>query len=525
MPPTMTHRLAPVLVPLLLLGFTAPADREPVGQSHPRSFRPAAGANVDLSALDGSERLRRAPVHRSPAMTALVTAALRRFADGTMTKDPLEKAIAQSLNKTRSGKAVAKRIVARIDALTPDARANAFAGKNDRGVVTGAALVVAMASAGSVFAGVGIKPPDTLPAEAAVLPSTFELSITGVQATETSDPDGNDELLAMSTFVRVNAENNFVVDTIATPQSGTITGLAAGDIDPLDRSLYSGANAYGFLATAVFEADDDDEALREEYLAMVALAKPLAEQLATPGDTLTTRLGRFAFALDYTIGLLAISNPTRWPAGVLQKSMVGLGTMWATPAATAGAVPWKLAHVHDLPSGHYTLYFDVPSPPIVLPNVKVKITRLESLDPESSGDDLTLRTTISYESLTKTLPTNKSVHNPNWTVQRKVNPGQILIEIGAQDFDAGPDYGTIGGGFGGSVPCGDPPGPAEHTPCPDSYDALDFDPIDVYWSARLTLDIATGKITGAATGNVGDTLTMTGDDGQRGKLKVVITVD
>jgi len=40
-----------------------------------------------------------------------------------------------------------------------------------------------------------------------------------------------------------------------------------------------------FLATAVFEADDDDVALREEYLAMVALAKPLAEQLVNPGDT------------------------------------------------------------------------------------------------------------------------------------------------------------------------------------------------------------------------------------------------
>jgi len=475
--------------------------------------------------LDGSERLRRTPVHRSPAMTALVAAALRGFADGTATKDPLGKAIARSLNKVRGGKAVAKRIVARIDALTPDARAHAFAGKADRGVVTGAALDVAMASAGSVFAGVGIKPPDTLPAEAAVLPSTFEMSLTGVKATETSDPDGSDELLAMSTFVRVDAANNFVIDTIGTPQSGTVTGLAAGDIDPLDRSLYSGANGSAFLATAVFEADDDDVALREEYLAMVALAKPLAEQLVNPGDTTGTRLGRFAFAMDYTIGLLAISNPTRWPAGVLQKSMVGLGTLWATPAATAGAVPWKLAHVHDLPSGHYTLYFDVPAPPIVLPNVKVKITRLESLDPESGGDDLTLSTTIADESLTKTLPGNKSVHNPSWTVQRKVNAGQILIKIGAEDFDAGADYGTVGGGLGGSVPCGDPPGPAEHSPCPDSYDALDLDPIDVYWKARLTLDIATGKITGAAIGNVGETLMMTGDDAHRGKLKVVITVD
>lgn len=67
--------------------------------------------------------------------------------------------------------------------------------------------------------------------------------------------------------------------------------------------------------------------------------------------------------------------------------------------------------------------------------------------------------------------------------------------------------------------------------CPYSYDELDLDPLspsgpwsDGVGSARLTLDLSTGKITGDATGKVGDTLTFTGNESPRAKLKVVITV-
>jgi hypothetical protein len=524
----MTRTHASFLVPLLVLGLAAPLDTSaaprgtPSAAAAPRQF---PGAITDINLLDGNERLRRAHVDRSPEMTALVTSALRGYAEGTASRDPLGKAIAKSMNKTRGGKAIAKRILARIDALTADQRTAAFAGKSDRGSVSVEALGTTAAGAAGVFAGVGIKPPDTLPAVGLKPPNTLALELTGVKATEIADADGSDELLAMTTIVRIGGDKKFIVETTASPQSGALTGLAAGDIDPLDQSVYSGAGASTFVATAVFEVDGDDAAIREEFLAMAALAQPLAEQLATAADDTTTRLNRFAFALDYTIGLLAVSRPTTWPAGVLQKSVVDLGQLWATPPATAGAVPWKLAHVHDLPTGHYTVYFDVPAPANLQPNLKVKIVRVESLDPESGGDDLTLWAGIGDDGLNKTVAENKNVHNVNWTVQRKVNTQKIQITLGAYEHNPPKPYGYASGPQGIPVPCGDPPGPMSHAPCPATIRDLDVDPGSPLAEAKLWIEPTTGAITGAASGNVGDTLTITGDDEPRAKFKIVITID
>lgn len=515
---------AALLTALLLAGASVPAvPRGGAPAARPAS-RPVAGATIDLSGLDAPERLRRTPVQRSPELTALVVSALRHYAEGARSNDPLEKAIARSLNRTRGSKVVAKRILARIDALPTDRRAAAFAGNDDHGAVSAPALARATSAAGMVFGGIGIKPADTLPAQGITVPGTLAMSLGGVAATEISDADGSDELLAMTTFVRLDAAKAFVVDTLASPSSGAIADLAAGDVDALDGAVYSGPNTAAFVASAVFEIDGDDAAIRQEYLAMVALAKPLAEQLATAGDDTATRLGRFAFALDYTIGLLAVSHPTTWPTGVLQKSMVNMGALWASPSASNGAVQWKLAHEHDLPSGHYTLYFDVPSPPIVQPNVKVKITRFEALDPEAGGDDLQLDLQIGDASIEKTFTKNKNVHTAGWTVQRKVN-GLVNVRISARDFDEAPAYGYIGGGLGGAVPCGDPPGPAVHSPCPDSWDTLDLHHGLYDYALTFTVDPATGKITGATTGNVGETLTLSGGSSPRGKVKVVFTVE
>ena len=103
--------------------------------------------------------------------------------------------------------------------------------------------------------------------------------------------------------------------------------------------------------------------------------------------------------------------------------------------------------------------------------------------------------------------------------------GKGIVAITVRDFDEGPDYGAIGGGLGGSVPCGDPPGPAQYAPCPDSWDVLDFHSGPYDWSALLSVDPTTGKITGTTTGNVGEELTLMGAGAPRGKVKVVITVE
>ncbi|HWB73800.1 MAG TPA: hypothetical protein VG755_02570 [Nannocystaceae bacterium] len=501
-----------------------------------------AGDTIDLRKLDFGGQLARLKVARDPVMSAYALTALRRFADGTRSNDPVDKAVARALGRMKNGRAIAKRIVGRIDALPQATRDGAF-GKSDamKDATKDLAKATTVGMTNPLYKAIGNFATDTMPAQALAQQTVFELGISGLAVQETSDGDQNgDEVVVMSTLCTLNqAGTDFVLAHQSAPETGALEGLTAGEVAPLDRPVYSGKGAFGLLSTVAFEVDDDAADARAEYLAMVALARPLAVQLFQQGDTLDAKTSRFAFALDYTIGLLAMSQPERWPQGALVKTKlsgdsyygVSVASLAATPVSNDGGVPWKLAHTHDLPSGKYVVYFDVPSTtPAEQKNIKVKITRIEALDFEAGGADLTLQVGIGNADLEKVLADNTNVSTKTWTVQRKMNPGSVTVTLDLWDTDQGPPYGTTSY-YGGGELCGTWPDGKTYAPCPDfvRWYNIDKTPGDYYYgkpyAAQLAVNTSTGEITGDATGDVGQELTLTGTAFPKGKVKVTVTVE
>jgi hypothetical protein len=536
----------PLSLAALLLFAPFVADAGPRTQPKPRvqvqqmrEVKP--GDTIDLRSLDFGNQLARMKVARDPVMSAYALTALRRFADGTRSSDPVDRAVARALGRVKNGRAIAKRIVGRIDALPQATREGAF-GTSD--AVKGSTKDLANATSAGVtnplYAALGTFASGTMPAQPLEQQKVFDLGMTGIAVQETSDGDENgDEVVVMSTLCTLNeALTDFVLKDVGATDEGALEGLTAGEVVPLDRPIYHGGGQFAaLLSTAAFEVDGDAAAARDEYAAMVALARPLATQLFQQGDFPDQKMARFAFALDYTVGLLAMSQPTRWPQGALVKTKLSgsngtsVGSIAATSVSNDGGVSWKLAHTHDLPSGKYVVYFNVPATTAAdQKNIKVKVTRIEALDFEAGGADLQLRISIGNETLAKKLADNTNVSTQTWTVQRKMIPGKIPIQLDLWDLDKGPAYGTTSYN-GGGAKCGKWPDGTEYGPCPDAVHPYNIDatPGNDQWGppivTHLELQTGTGKITGDATGDVGQELTLTGTAYPKGKVKVTITVE
>jgi hypothetical protein len=539
----VTHRHRIAFAALLLaaapdLAGAAPVPPASKSQAKPAApLQPKAGDTIDLSRLDYAEALSRRPTARDPAMSALALKALRTYAAGGKATDPADKAIAKRMAKVRNGRKIAKRILARIDALPPMTREATFGPEDPAAMATSSH--VARASSGAISplrSAAGLLVPNVLPAEGVLPPSTYALKMTGLATQETSDGDADgDEVVVVSTFVHAYSTGGLHVTHSSAAESSPITGLTAGAVTPLDRAIYDGKLVHAMLVTAAFEVDGDEAAAREDYFAMWALAEALAQQLAQPGDQTWKKTERLSFALDYTVALL-VAGDTRWGPGALVKTMMtgaaALSELHATPPATDGAVPWRLAHHHDLPAGDYKVYFDVPAPPVpARTNLKVKIIRIESLDGEQGGDDLVLDVAINGAQKKKTLTKNKNVHELSWTVQRLVNPGKIQVRIALSDVSPGPKYAYLQ--MGSSEKCGDWPSGESYAPCPDVLRPIDLDPGNYStWDdpdGRVILvgvDTETGTVKSShIDGMVGETMTISGTHHPRGKLKLLITMD
>lgn len=534
-------------------GPKAPATRAPPAKVQPPVAKPqrptaypvltpAANAGeapkIDLGKLPPNERLRAAPVGRSPQMQAVVLAALRRFVSGGAKGNAIDEAVAKALSRHPKAKVIARRIVQRIDRLPPPQRAKLI-GKGGVTELDGKTLAAAAAMAGLVYTGVGEPPADVLPAEDVPPPASYHLAVSGVAPLELGDGDADgDELVVMTSFVHQGG-TMFEVDTASVPDSGSLDGVQLGDPKPFDAQVYDGWAKVGLLVSAVAEADGDASVIREDYALMLSLAQALAEQLSGNADPIETKMAHFAFALDYTIGLLAIANPGKWPQGSVTKTMLSgptsLHELYSLPAASDGTVPWKLAHDHDLPQGHYKVYFDVPAPPLDRPTVVVKINRYESLDPEASGDDLMLRVGIGNQYADSDLPADKNVHTKTWTIKRDLAPNATKTQVWlmADEFDDAPAYGWITDGWGASQ-CGDWNDGKWYPDCPDIITALDIDPTpasgegwfyDPANSASFEIDLGSGAITGTVSGQLGEPIVLQGEmPGYRAKIKLTISV-
>lgn len=537
---------------LMVLATVALSSSAPAWAAAPRAPQPSAARGeaprVDLTRRPTLERLRRSPQGPNPRWSALAVAALRRFVDGVAEPNEVDRAVAKALGGRRNATAIAKRVLARIDALPSATRTKAL-GRTLSEVPTTAALTEVSAIGGLLYGGIGVTPPDVLPAEGVPSPSSYHLAMSGVRALEVSDNDGNgDELLAMSTVVTAEG-NAFVVSHASAPASGSVDGVTTGAATPLDVAAFDGKASAALLVSLVAEVDGDAQAMREEYGVMVGLAQGLAQQLVVAGETSEQRLGHFMFALDYTVGLLALSSADKWPVGSLQKSLLtgdtALHSLYAMLPEHDGAVPWKVTHDHDLPSGRYELYFDVPAPVMPRPVLKLKVAKLESLDGEPGGDDLTLDVAIDNATISKTLTPNKNVHHTGWTVTRKLapNPTHATLGMVLSEWDEGPAWGFVSSGWGSSK-CGNWGQGQQYFACPDLWTSIDLNPLAnggegwgayAYEDLRLDVDLVGGKVslvhdaqggTLEEIGAIGESITLTGDlAGRRARVTFEITLD
>ncbi|MFO0636666.1 MAG: hypothetical protein U0168_27860 [Nannocystaceae bacterium] len=480
---------------------------------------------VSPNALLGSRAL--AP---NPALSRLMLASLRRFVDGVASPSAVDLEIAKVLGRNRNAKRVAKQLLARIDARPATARQLAFGGEPPADTVTRDQLATAVDNAGLMFNGVGVTPAGSLPDEAVAPPASFDLEISGLEPVTLSDGDADgDELLALTAFVAISADG-FTTNIASAPGQGSLDGITSTAPIPLDVAVFKG-NKAGLLASVVTEVDGNADAVRSDFAVMLALAQAHAQLLAAPGDNDVIRINRFALTLDYTVALLAVADPEKWPTGALQKTIImnqtSLDSLYATPASTAGAVPWKITHDHQLPKGRYKLYYDVPSPVRERSRLKVVVSKAEALDGEPGGADLTLSIDIDGASAQKNFPDDKNTNTSLFAVQRKLAPDRAVakVEIVLADRFV-PDWGL-------NPPCGNN---GAYPPCSDfGRSNLDIEPAKPWgvWAsgsfedtAELEVDLATGAITGTATGKLGDKLTMQGTDtGNRGRVTVTITLE
>lgn len=457
----------------------------------------------------------------NPATNAMVVAMLRRYVDGTRSPNAIDTAVKKRMDALPGGKAAAKRILARLDAMPTGRKGEAFGGRATTGAVTVAQWSDALAQgAGLIHGGIGTTPPDVLPAEAQPVPTEYAVTFGGASTTAATDADGSDELVVMSSFIRVHA-GAYLTTTHGVPEVGAIEGLVAGAAVPQSTKVYQVAsNAPAALAvTAAFEADGDTTTMREDYLAMLALAEPLAIQ--AEGET---SLDDYVFALDYTMGLLHLSDAAHWPNGTLTRSVLSqdtsLQSLWATPSQTTGGIEWKLRHDHSIGAAKYSVFFDVPGPAVVMPAVTVKIVNVVSIDgvDGSDADDLNVRVAIGDEDKTKKLAENDDDPNISWGVQRKIELEPRTITVEVWDYSPAPEAGSTGGWFPSL--CGNWAGKL-FPPCQPV-----ITPLVIKGSATkliLQYDPVTKKITGDATSKVGDFITVAGSSGKRVQVKLKIT--
>ncbi|HWB77662.1 MAG TPA: hypothetical protein VG755_22000 [Nannocystaceae bacterium] len=524
-----------------LAATSTPAIAAPVA-------RPKAGAKpgvkprrIDLGTVPPNVLLRTRPVAPNPALSGLMLASLRGFVQGVENPTAVDRAIAKALGRGR--KNAAKKLLARIDARPKGEQDKGF-GKNPPGASPSVAqLSDAAAHAGMRFAGVGSMGSGMLPDEAVAPPSKFELTMSGLRPVELSDGDADgDELLALTAIV--SADGPYVVSTASAPASDVLGGVASTAAIPLALPLYDGASKPSLLVSVVVEVDGDAETARQDFGVVLALAQAHAELLAAPGESALQRLTRFALTLDYTIALLNVANPETWPSGSLQKTMLAgassFADLYATPASNDGAVPWKIAHDHDLPTGHYKLYFDVPSPERARPRLKVKIAKVEALDGEAGGADMGVIVGIDDATAEKTLPNDKSVVAPAWTVQRKLAPERTTAYVDIAIFDRHRDASNKDLWLG--LPCGDWGAEGQYPPCPLQRNGIDLSPVGAWGNsfggddgltANLVVDLVAGTVApsymGEPTGptvKLGEALAVEGTDaGNRGRVTVVVTLD
>ena len=525
------------------------------GGADARLVRPAPAARS--AAHQAQAQLRTAA--RNPPGAAKALAALARFANGQLGDSPYDKRLAAALGKLPGGRAIAKRIVSPYEGMSVADRGVIFVGEQELDKLTIRPFDRARFDS---WRGDKLKPT----ASGATLPpdvldpktrSQYELVYRGMQVSKTADADGTDEpVVFTSVFWPGPADDPYKQVARTLPDSGTL-GVVAGASSAASAgpvwsspSWPGGWNSGIVLLSAVLEDNGDLAQRKEDLNLLIELASSEAAEDSSPD-----RMAVLKRELEDTLDLLHLANHTNWDSKAIQVRLVTPAEydQMFLQAPKPSPFPHKLEVSHNPRGGDYTLYFDIPSPPLSFKTVVVTVKQLEALGAERDKyenklADLGLDVAINGNtaaSVSRSLARDKNSYKSSWSVERKVLAGgNVSLQLRLWDQDPAPAAAcTASGGWpysrcfaacGNDPPsCDEPPCPTYTGKCPPAQIDYDINPLEDVgsggWSSyavreiHAIYDLGSNTLSGDIHGPAG-TYTLTGTPGAGNQARIVVEV-
>lgn len=434
--------------PALAAPTASKTSAKPKAASSPRTSRPSSGgtkarktagkasatALKKLAPSAATKHSAKALQSAVPRGAALVAAALLNYADGDR-KSAVDRKIAKALDRLPGAQATAKRIAARIRAQ-PAAVRNGIVGghaKSLEGPTSTRSIASNTRGAWSAGFSDGLGPllpvAITLPPEDVGVPNMVELTLAGVHCEQADDGDGGDELVVLSKLAKTYS--NPAIEYMHEDGTAAPVEVTPGQTRRIGATRSLAKNEQVLLVSAVAEADQDADIVREELELAIELARQLA--VDTGG---TDPFGTFVATLAYTEGMLNLSAPDRAPSLRAQRVKgTDLASWWSADAETTGEIEWKVQVHHATGSGRYTVLYDVPSEIPPLTEVSVLVHRVRAVGSDGVGEDYAMHVETSIDGATAPavpMPAGVSDGNPFSRVRRRVQPGTVLIQIAVE---------------------------------------------------------------------------------------------
>ena len=503
---------------------------------------------------------------RSPQGTAKSLAALARFANGQLGDSAQDKRIAAALARLPNARAVAQRIVAPYEGMSAAERGQVFVGVPELDKLTtrvfDRATLDKLRGPAVDAAGKANKttlPPDPVDPKGK---AEYELVYRGMKVSTGADADGTDEpVVFTAVFWPGNHSEPFHSATRTVPESGTLgvangasSGASAGEV--WTSPVWPGGWNSGIVFLSAVLEDNGDLAQRKEDInLLIALAQSEATEDSNPDRMLVLKR-----ELEDALDLLHLAGRQHWDSRAVQVRLLTSAEydqLYRQPAQ-ASPFPHKLTMSHNPRGGDYTLYFDVPSPPVATRRVRVTVKQLEALGGERDGAenqqaDFGLDVAIggnSPASTVRTFAANKNLQKTSWTIERQVQAGaNVTISLRLWDRDPPAQYActstlawpqSVCSTYCAPTPVSCTPSMfnGDHCPsyggvCPDTEVEYDINPLpdvgDGTWFSQpqreihAVYDLGRNTLSGDLRGPAG-TYTLTGTPGVGNQARIVVEV-
>jgi len=361
--------------------------------------------------------------------TAVLAAALLNYADGKR-RNKSETDVAKTIEAIPGGRAAALRIAKRVRAQSAAVR-NRHLGPY--GVMLSrptspSSLADANAKAikggYNASASLHLQEAHTLPPQGLATPSHVAFTLAGVRCNSTQDADGSDELVVVTKFFKLLGLQD-IGQAMDNPGAAQLS-VSAGTTSPSGAKHDAWTKVPMFVVSAVAEADGSAVQTTQELDVAIELARALALKTNTEHTA-----SAFGAALEYTEGLMALSNPANAPSFEGFKLTSGLESWWAAPPSKTDGLEWKAEVPHHLPGGgDYSVLYDVPH---AFDDATIVGVELKDLDlrPDPKRTLISARVSIEIGNAShdETFPLHIN-QAPSMHVRRSVQPALHKIRIG-----------------------------------------------------------------------------------------------